>query len=179
MSRVTISPQGLQDEPWPPPPQPGRLELSVWPDASGGILARLARFWRRHRWRDCEFREPYELGVLKVYHCRWCGQPVETAHPPIHRRCVASPWWLAPKNWVVAMFRWAGSGFRLASRRVQRQRLLQCAACPLNRDGVCAVCRCPVALKVKLASEACPDPAGARWSAVKGWLARRWLPEKR
>lgn len=100
------------------------------------------------------------------------GPEVESASPSARRAATAA-------------VRWAASGFALADEATRERRRAACATCPHwmdppdrgahrvtrklhPRGKVCGLCGCVTDLKIRLASEACPDvhpddPTLTRW----------------
>lgn len=65
-----------------------------------------------------------------------------------------------------AVVKHALDGFTNVPEAVEKERLDTCLSCPLLVQGECGVCGCPVATKVKWASESCPAQP-SRWGAYK------------
>ena len=65
-------------------------------------------------------------------------------------------------NYAIAVTKHAADGFKHVSQDVYEARVSICESCPLNMNGECGLCGCPIETKALWASEACPD---------KKWLA--------
>jgi hypothetical protein len=64
---------------------------------------------------------------------------------------------------TLALARWAGTGFATVSAAVRQRREAACVACPHRLPatttlGHCGLCGCPLGRKIRMTSEACPDP---------------------
>ena len=70
------------------------------------------------------------------------------------------------RSLAAALLRWVRNGCPISPARLYLQRRLICARCPyyiagrLLRFGTCSKCGCIAALKLRLASERCPE---SRW----------------
>lgn len=70
------------------------------------------------------------------------------------------------KNFTKAIIKRASGGFVNVPANIEASRLESCSKCPFLIEGECSLCGCPVAAKVKWASEACPD-IPSRWGVWK------------
>jgi hypothetical protein len=72
------------------------------------------------------------------------------------------PFMIRGLNFAWAMARWAGSGFKMCSKKQISNRLAICQACPELVDGHCQKCGCAcieeniLTNKLALKSESCP-----------------------
>jgi hypothetical protein len=65
---------------------------------------------------------------------------------------------------AIAAVNFAASGFVLVGPEIEKQRKDICMECPLNVNGRCSKCGCLIRLKVKPASESCPE---GKWAKVE------------
>ena len=93
-------------------------------------------------------------------------KPVVAENPP---KCTACGQ-IKPMTWPEALShlqealkRWLAEGRALASPEVEQARLNTCKQCPHYRWFQCRLCKCVVAVKVKLPMEECPV---RKWTSV-------------
>ncbi len=53
----------------------------------------------------------------------------------------------------------------IAPLSIQRERMLHCAGCEMNENGLCTICCCLIDAKAMISSEECPDNP-PRWKRV-------------